>query len=55
MITKKKTKKVLPISIDRKLDDILTEHITNKSRYIEYLILQDLTKSNIEGIKDIFI
>ena len=55
MITKKKTKKVLPICIDRKLDNILNEHITNKSRYIEYLILQDLTKNNIEGIKNILI
>lgn len=38
------TKKVINISIDRKIDDKMNELFGNKSKYIEYLILQDLKK-----------
>ena len=32
-------------TIDKKLDDILKDNITNKSKYIEWLIYQDLKKN----------
>ena len=41
-----KTKKKVSISLDRELDEILNEEFNNKSKYIEYLIYQDLLKSS---------
>lgn len=44
------------ISIDRNLDIAMNETISNKSKYIEWLIYQDLKgKSNNEEIKKIII
>ena len=51
-----KTKRKISISLDRELDEILNEEFNNKSKYIEYLIYQDLLKSsNNERIKKIII
>lgn len=52
---KKKTKKVIPLSLDRNLSNLIKENITNKSKYVEWLIYQDLLKNNIEGIKEVLI
>lgn len=52
---RKKTKKTIPISIDRDLSDIIYRTIVNRSRYIEYLIYQDLNINNVEGIEKIII
>lgn len=52
---RQKTKKPMPISIDRKLADLIEKLIDNKSRYIEYLIYLDMKRNNIEGIENIFI
>ena len=41
-----KTKKKVSISIDRELDEIINEEFNNKSKYIEYLIYQDLLKNS---------
>ena len=50
------TKTNLTITIDRNLKEIIEEEITNRSKYIEYLIYQDLKqKSNNERIKKIII
>jgi len=45
---KKKSKIKQSISIDRNLDNIMSELIINKSKYIEWLIYQDLKKSRPE-------
>lgn len=51
-----KTKVKVSISIDRKLDEIINEEFANKSKYIEWLIYQDLMKnSKNEKIKNIII
>lgn len=51
-----KTKKKISLSIDRKLHDVINSNFNNKSKYIEYLIYQDLLKnSNNEMIKKIII
>lgn len=51
-----KTKVKVSISIDRKLDEIINEEFTNKSKYIEWLIYQDLKKySKNEKINKIII
>jgi len=36
------TKKVIPISIDTILNELMDEMFGNKSRYVEWLIQQDL-------------
>jgi hypothetical protein len=41
-----KTKVKLSISIDKKLDNIMNEEFFNKSRYIEWLLYQDLLKNS---------
>lgn len=51
----KVTKVVIPISMDKKLAELIKNNIANKSKYIEWLIYQDLLANNIEGIKSIFI
>ena len=49
------TKKVIPISIDKKLANLIDKLMTNKSKYIEYLIYADMNKNSAEGIENIFI
>jgi hypothetical protein len=51
-MNKQITKTKRTISIDRHLDNIMNEKIINKSKYIEWLIYQDLKKS-YERIKKI--
>lgn len=46
----KKSKTKISISLDKKVNDILDEEFSNKSKYIEYLIYQDMIKYN-EKIK----
>ena len=41
-----KTKKITTIGINKKLYDIIEQSITNKSKYIEWLIYNDLLKNN---------
>lgn len=50
------TKTSITVTIDKKLSDIMNEDINNKSKYIEWLIYQDLKhKSTNEKIKKIII
>lgn len=50
------TKTSITITIDKNLSDIMKEDITNKSKYIEWLIYQDIKqKSQNEKIKKIII
>lgn len=44
----KKEKVIVSLSIDKKLNDYMDEMFANKSRYIEWLIEQDLLKNNID-------
>ncbi len=44
---RKKEKVSISISIDKKLNSYMEEMFDNKSRYIEWLIEQDLLKSGI--------
>ena len=50
-----KTKKITTIGINKKLYDILDESIRNKSKYIEWLIYQDLKNINDDRIKKIIL
>lgn len=43
---KKINKNRISISIDKQLDDILNEEFSNKSKYIEWLIYQDMLKNS---------
>ena len=52
---KKKTKVALPVSINKDLSNLIKENITNRSKYIEYLIYKDFMENNIEGIKNILL
>ena len=53
---KKINKNRISISIDKQLDDVLNEEFNNKSKYIEWLIYQDMLKnSKNEKIKKILI
>lgn len=52
---KRKTKIIIPLSIDRKLSDLINDNISNKSKYIEWLIYQDMKKNNVDGIEKIII
>lgn len=54
-MNKQKTKINRTVSIDRNLDNIMNEKIRNKSKYIEWLIYQDLKKTNDERIKNIIL
>lgn len=50
------TKSRISISIYKNLDDILNDEFNNKSKYIEWLIYQDLlSKSKNEKIKTILV
>ena len=46
-IKRLKTKKNRSISINRNLDKLMEDIISNKSKYIEYLIYQDAKKSGL--------
>lgn len=52
-----KTKIKRSISVDKNINDIMNEKITNKSKYIEWLIYQDIKEhmSDDERIKKIII
>jgi len=53
---KKINKNRISISIDKQLDDVLNEEFNNKSKYIEWLIYQDMLKnSKNEKIKKLLI
>lgn len=50
------TKTHITLTLDKNLNDILTEEFGNKSRYIEWLIYQDMKqKSKNEKINKIII
>ena len=44
MINMRRTKTKISISIDKKLDEIINLEFSNKSKYIEWLIYQNLKK-----------
>lgn len=50
-----KTKINRAVSIDRNLDNLMNEQIINKSKYIEWLIYQDLKNTGDERIKKIIL
>lgn len=52
---KKKTKVVIPISLNKELSNLVKENITNRSKYIEWLIYQDMKKNNVDGVEKIII
>jgi len=53
---KKITKKKISVTINEKIDEVLNEEFNNKSKYIEWLIYQDLIeKSKNPKIKKILI
>ena len=54
-MNKQKTKIKRSVSIDRNLDNIMNEKIRNKSKYIEWLIYQDLKNIDDERIKKIIL
>jgi len=49
-----KTKKITTIGLNKKLYEILDQNIKNKSKYIEWLIYNDLLK-NYKDVKKIII
>lgn len=51
---KNKEKVIVSLSIDKKLNEYMTELFNNKSKYIEWLIYQNLIKTDPE-IKKIII
>jgi hypothetical protein len=60
ILTKKMMKQItktnITVTLDRNLNDVLNEEFGNKSRYIEWLIFQDMKqKSKNEKIKNIII
>lgn len=52
---KKKTKVVIPISLNKELSNLVKENITNRSKYIEWLIYQDMKNNNVEGVEKIIL
>jgi metal-responsive CopG/Arc/MetJ family transcriptional regulator len=52
---KKKTKVSLPVSLNKELSKLIDENVTNRSKYIEYLIYKDFIENNIDGIKNILL
>lgn len=50
-----KTKKSISITLDRKLHDLIESKFTNKSKYIEWLIYQDMKNNGVNGIENIII
>jgi len=56
IMKKEKTKMTLTVSMDRKLFEIIENKFNNKSKYIEWLVYQDLLKkSDDEDLKNILI
>jgi len=49
-----KTKRITTIGINKKLYELLNNNIKNKSKYIEWLIYNDLLKNN-KDLKKIII
>ena len=45
----------MPVSIDKNLAKLLDESISNRSKYIEYLIYKDFQENNVGSIKDILL
>lgn len=52
---KKKSKVVVSVSIDKNLSNLLNENISNRSKYIEWLIYKDMMDNNVDGIEKIII
>ncbi len=52
---KKKSKVVVSVSVDRQLSNLIKENMSNKSKYIEWLIYQDMKNNNANGIEKIII
>jgi hypothetical protein len=52
---KKKSKVVISVSIDKQLSNLIKENMSNKSKYIEWLIYQDMRNNNTDGIEKIII
>ena len=54
---RKKTKDTITISVDKNINDIMNKKMTNKSKYIEWLIYQDIKEHMFddERIKKIII
>jgi hypothetical protein len=52
---KKKSKVVISVSIDKQLSNSIKENMSNKSKYIEWLIYQDMKNKNADGIEKIII
>ena len=52
---KKKTKVVIPVSLNKELSNLIKEEITNRSKYIEWLIYQDMKNNNVDGIEKIIL
>lgn len=52
---KTKTKVVLSVSIDKQLSELIKENMSNKSKYVEWLIYQDMKKNSVDGIEKIII
>lgn len=52
---RKKTKVVIPISLNKELSNVVKETITNRSKYIEYLIYCDMLSKKVDGIEKIII
>jgi hypothetical protein len=51
-----KTKKKISITLDKQIEEILNEEFNNKSKYIEWLIYQNLIQnSKNDKIKTILI
>lgn len=50
-----KTKVVIPVSLNKELSNLIKEGIVNRSKYIEWLIYQDMKKSNVDGIEKIIL
>ena len=42
---RKKTKDIITISVDREMNEILNKNFSNKSKYVEWLIYQDMKKN----------
>lgn len=52
---KTKTKVVLSVSIDKQLSKLIKENMSNRSKYVEWLIYQDMKNNNVDGLEKIII
>ena len=41
--------------IDKQLSELIKENMSNKSKYVEWLIYQDMKKNNVDGVEKIII